>query len=390
MTKKLTVLTATRAEYGLLRNLILALERTEEFQVEVAVTGAHLAAGQGYTYREIERDGIRIAKRVEILLDSGTPSAVSKSMGLAMIGFAEYFEESRPDALLVLGDRYETLAVCCAAMNARVPIIHLYGGETTEGAVDEAIRHSITKMSYLHFTSTEEYRRRVIQLGEAPDRVYCVGSIGAENAIREEKMTRAELAEAVGLDLSVPFGVVTFHPVTLEGNVEEQCGEVLAAIEQFPQYQFIITGANADCGGDRINRMLSDFAARHENAVYRVSLGMKMYLSALSHASFMLGNSSSGLAEGPAFRIPTVNVGNRQKGRIRAESVIDCPTRRREIIRAVNKAMSPDFREKLEHMENPYGDGDTVGKITAILKERIGASEVDLRKPFYDIDFRIE
>lgn len=387
MKKKLSVLTATRAEYGLLKNLILALDSTDEFTVEVVVTGAHLSAGQGYTYREIEKDGIRIMKKIEILLDSDTPSAISKSMGLAMIGFAEYFEESRPDALIVLGDRYETLSVCCAAMNARIPIIHLYGGETTEGAVDEAIRHSITKMSYLHFTGTEEYRRRVIQLGENPDRVFCVGAIGVENAIKEEKLTKAELAEAVGLDLSVPFGVVTFHPVTLEGNAEWQCGEVLAAIAQFPQYQFIITGANADCGGVQINRMLSEFAADHGNVTYHVSLGMKKYLSALSYASFMLGNSSSGLAEGPAFHIPTVNVGNRQKGRIRAASVIDCPTERQEIVGAVQKVMTEEFRKQLKHMVNPYGDGNTIEKIVEILRERLLGSDIDIRKTFYDISF---
>lgn len=389
MKKKLTILTATRAEYGLLRNLILALNSTDDFSVEVVVTGAHLSAGQGYTYREIEKDGIRIVKKVEMLLDSDTPAAVSKSMGLAMIGFAEYFEENKPDALLVLGDRYETLAVCCAAMNARIPIIHLYGGETTEGAIDEAIRHSISKMSYLHFTSTEVYRRRVIQLGESPDRVYCVGALGMENAIKEEKMTREELAAMVGLDLTVPFGVVTFHPVTLEGNVEEQCNEVLAAIEHFHEYQFIITGANADCGGEQINRMLSKFAADHENAAYFVSLGLKTYLSALKYASFMLGNSSSGLTEGPAFHIPTVNIGNRQRGRIKAESVLDCPAERQAIICSVQKAMDEKFREKLMNIKNPYGDGNTVERIVEILIKEMSAPKIDIRKSFYNVKFHI-
>lgn len=389
MNKKLTVLTATRAEYGLLKNLILALEKAEEFVVEVVVTGAHLSAGQGYTYREIEKDGIHIAKKIEILMDADSPSAVSKSMGLALIGFAEYFEESDPDALLVLGDRYETLAVCCAAMNARIPIIHLYGGDTTEGAVDEAIRHSITKMSYLHLTSTEEYRRRVIQLGEDPSRVCCVGAIGVENAIKEEKLSKEELAEAVGLDLSVPFGVVTFHPVTLEGNAEWQCGEVLAAIAQFPQYQFIITGANADSGGTQINRMFSEFAIDHDNVVYHVSLGMKKYLSALKYASFLLGNSSSGLVEGPAFHIPSVNIGNRQKGRIRAVSVIDCPTEQQAISDAVRQAMTPKFRKSIEFMRNPYGDGNSIERIVEILKERIAGSDIDIRKSFYNLPFSI-
>ena len=247
MRKKIIVLTATRAEYGLLKNIIISLDSVRELDVEVAVTGAHLSLDCGLTYREIEKDGIQIAKKIEILLSSDTPASISKSMGLAMIGFAEYFEESRPDALLVLGDRYETLAVCCAAMNARIPIFHLYGGETTEGAIDEAIRHSITKMSYLHFTSTEEYRKRVIQLGEMPERVFCVGAVGIENALSQTMFTKRELADKVKLDLAVPFGVVTFHPVTLEDSVEMQCREVMKAIEYFKDYQFIITGANADC-----------------------------------------------------------------------------------------------------------------------------------------------
>lgn len=387
MRKKIIVLTATRAEYGLLKNIIISLGSVRELDVEVAVTGAHLSPDCGLTYREIEKDGIQIAKKIEILLSSDSSASISKSMGLAMIGFAEYFEESRPDALLVLGDRYETLAVCCAAMNARIPIFHLYGGETTEGAIDEAIRHSITKMSYLHFTSTEEYRKRVIQLGEMPERVFCVGAVGIENALSQTKFTKRELADKVGLDLTVPFGVVTFHPVTLEDGMELQCREVMKAIEYFKDYQFIITGANADCGGNLMNQMFSAFAEQHQNIYFSLSLGMKAYLSALSFAAFVLGNSSSGLMEAPSFKIPTINVGNRQKGRIKADTVIDCKTESQDIIQAVKYAMSDSFKEHIVNCVNPYGNGNTTKKIVQIVKDELMNKDMNLQKKFYDISF---
>ncbi len=389
MKKKIVVLTATRAEYGLLKNIIIALKEMSELDTEVVVTGAHLSIGCGNTYQEIENDGIKITKKIEILLNSDTPVAVSKSMGLAMMSFAEYFEESRPDALLVLGDRYETLAVCCSAMNARIPIFHLYGGETTEGAIDEAIRHSITKMSYLHFTSTEEYRKRVIQLGENPNRVYTVGAIGIENALHEEKLSKEQLSESIGLDLSVPFGVVTFHPVTLESSMEEQCLEVLNAINKLDEYQFIITGANADCGGNTINKMLQEFADRHKNVCFVMSLGLKRYLSALNCASFVLGNSSSGLIEAPSFGIPTINVGNRQKGRLKADSVIDCDTKAEDIVNAVRVAMTEEFRTKAQNTVNPYGDGHTSKKVVEIIKKNLFKGDIHLLKKFYNIDFEI-
>lgn len=381
------ILTATRAEYGLLKPIIKRLKQIDGFVIKVIVTGAHLSSEHGLTYQEIEKDGIIIDKKIDILLSRDNSASISKSMGLAMIGFGEYFEEESFDYLLVLGDRYETLAVCCAAMNARIPILHLYGGEVTEGAVDEAIRHSITKMSYLHFTSTEVYRRRVIQLGEAPERVFNVGAIGVENALAEPKLSKAELAEDVGLSLKKPYGLVTFHPVTLEDNTMEQCMELLKAIEYFQSYQFIITGANADCGGKEINKMLSKFADLHENLYFTYSLGMKKYLSALNYASFVIGNSSSGLAEAPSFRIPTINIGSRQKGRLKAKSVIDCEPVEKEIVETVKFVMSPPFQESLKSVVNPYGDGNTSGKIASILQEKLSANSIDLKKTFYDIQY---
>lgn len=385
MSISIGVLTATRAEYGLLKPVIKQLQEEDAFDVKILVTGAHLSPYQGLTYQEIEKDGFKIDKKIDILLSGDDSACISKSMGLAMIGFGQYFEDAHLDYLMVLGDRYEALAVCCAAMNARIPIIHLHGGETTEGAIDEAIRHSITKMSYYHFTSTEEYRKRVIQLGEQPERVFNVGAVGVENVLHETKLKKEELAAQIGLSLDVPYGVVTFHPVTLEDSVEDQCNELLEAIKQFPDYQFIITGANADSGGAVVNKIFSDFAGAYENIYFTYSLGLTRYLSALCYASFALGNSSSGLLEVPSFGIPTINIGDRQKGRIQADSVINCIPKKENIVCAVSQAMSPEFREKAKKTVNPYGDGMTSVKIKCILKEELLKKPIHLKKQFYDI-----
>ncbi len=388
--KKIAVLTATRAEYGLLKPIILALQNVEEFTTEVVVTGAHLSPEFGLTYCDIQKDGIEIAKKIEILLSSDTPVAISKSMGLAIISFAEYFAESRPDVLLVLGDRYETLAVCCAAMNARIPIVHLYGGETTEGAVDEAIRHSITKMSYLHFTSTEQYRRRVIQLGEHPDRVFVVGAVGVENALRMPLLSREELEQSISFPLSGPYAVVTFHPVTLEAeSAEEQFGEVLKAFSEHGELSYIFTKANADANGRVINRMIDDYVAGNANAVCFESLGSLRYLSAVKYASMVIGNSSSGLIEVPSFHVPTINIGDRQKGRIQADSVIDCQAVAGEVNRAMRRACSEEFRHGLVEVSNPYGDGDASARIVDVLQRFFMDGNVDLKKKFYDVPVTI-
>ncbi len=312
--KKIIVVTATRAEYGLLKPIIKKLKQSEYFQVEPAATGMHLSSEFGSTYREIEEDGIQIDNNIEILLSSDTPVAMSKTMGLALISFSEYFDKSKPDAIMVLGDRYETLAVCCAAMNGRILIFHLHGGETTEGAIDEAIRHAITKMSFLHFTSTETYRKRVIQMGEDPDRVFNVEAVGVENVLHEELLSKNELEKLLQLNLSRSYAVVTFHPVTLENDsVEAQL------LDEHSEYLYICTKANADAGGRKINQMLDDYAAQRENIAVYESLGMKRYLSAVKYAAMVIGNSSSGIIEVPSFRIPTINIGDRQKGRIQAD-----------------------------------------------------------------------
>lgn len=384
--KSITVLTATRAEYGLLSPIIHALKACGSFEVRVVVTGAHLSPEFGLTYKEIEKEGIEIDRKIEILLSSDTPSAISKSMGMALIGFADYFAERRPDALVVLGDRYETLAVCCAAMNARIPIIHLYGGETTEGAVDEVIRHAITKLSYLHLTSTEEYRKRVIQLGESPDRVFTVGAIGIENAMKKKLLSKRELADSLGLALERPYAVITFHPVTLENNsAKQQCRELLKALDIHPEMDYIITKANADADGRIINKMLDDYSLMHDNVSVYESLGAVRYLSAVKYSCMAIGNSSSGLVEVPSFKIPTVNIGDRQKGRLKAASVIDCDPKAEEISQSIERAKTIEFREICETVTNPYGDGDTSEKVVNAI-ETMMSSEIDLKKKFYDLN----
>ncbi len=386
MKKKVCVLTATRAEYGLLRPVIQRLREDDFFDVQVVITGAHLSPEFGLTYKEIENDGIPIDKKIEILLSSDTPASISKSMGLALIGFADYFAESKPDLLLVLGDRYETLAVCCAAMNQRIPIAHLYGGETTEGAVDEAYRHAISKLSYLHFTSTEEYRTRVIQLGEDPSRVFNVGALGVENILQTPLMSREELEQSLEFKLSSRYVVVTYHPVTLEdGTSAEGFQELLDALDAFPQLQVIFTKANADADGRIINTMIDEYVKSHRNTIAFESLGTVRYLSVVKHSCAVLGNSSSGIIEVPSLSVPTINIGDRQKGRIMEESIISCEPERKSIENALTMALSDEFKEKLKTMKSIYGDGNTSSRIVEVILKELTDSAIDLKKAFYDL-----
>ncbi|MBH1942478.1 UDP-N-acetylglucosamine 2-epimerase (hydrolyzing) [Mobilitalea sibirica] len=386
MKKKISILTATRAEYGLLKPIIKKFQLVSEFDVRIVVTGAHLSSEFGLTYTEIEQDGIQIDEKIEILLSSDTPAAISKSMGLAMISFADYFEKLKPDMLIILGDRYETMAVAMVAMNHRIPIAHLHGGETTEGAIDESIRHAITKLSYLHFTSTEEYRNRVIQLGESPERVFCVGAIGIENILRETLMEKEELEKSIHFKLDQPYAVVTFHPVTLEDNKsEEQIKALLDVCGSYKNMKFIFTKANADSNGRIINQMIDSFVEKNEQAVAVTSLGMIRYLTALKYCKMVVGNSSSGLIEAPSFGIPTINIGDRQKGRLSAESVIHCEPIKEEIKQAFDLAISKEFQEKAKYTVNPYGDGNTSEKILDIIKDFLLNNKVNLKKKFYDM-----
>lgn len=386
--KKIIVLTATRAEYGLLAPIIKKLKKESGIEVKIVATGAHLSPEFGMTVDEIQKDGITVDKKIEILLSSDSTIAVSKAMGLALISFSEYFNEEDPDALIVLGDRYETLAVCIAALNERIPIIHLHGGEATEGAIDEAVRNAITKLSYLHFTSTEEYRKRVIQMGEEPARVFNVGAMGVENALNTNTMTKDELAASLGCKLDA-YAVLTFHPVTLEDHTaKSQIEALMDAVSKYLDITFICTKANADMDGRIVNKCIEEYSIKYDHIKLFDSLGMRRYMSALKYAKFVVGNSSSGIIEVPSFHIPTINIGDRQKGRIQAETVINCKPKKESILRAIDMALSDDFNnyiKNIKNIKNPYGDGITSDKIVATIIEFLKKNKMKVKKRFYDL-----
>ena len=383
--RKVCVVTGTRAEYGLLRWVMEEIRESTSLELQVIATGMHLSPEFGLTYRDIEADGFVIDRKVEMLLSADTPSAISKSMGVAMIGFADAYDQLRPDLLLLLGDRYEILAAATAALITSVPIAHLHGGETTEGAFDEAIRHSITKMSHLHFVAAEEYRKRVIQLGEHPDRVFQVGGLGIDNIKRLPLLSREALEEALNFSLGERNLLITFHPVTLEQNsLVQQMNELLTALKLQERTKLIFTMPNADTEGRVLFGMIEEFVRQNtERAKAFTSLGQLRYLSCLQHVDAVIGNSSSGLSEAPSFRIGTVNIGDRQQGRLKAESVIDCNPEQKSILGALQHLYSPAFQQKLKIILNPYGEG---GASKAIVKQ-LESSRFDdlLKKRFHDL-----
>jgi len=385
MTKrKICVVTGTRAEYGLLYWLMKEIEADDTLELQLVVTGMHLSPEFGLTYKTIEKD-FKIDKKVEMLLSSDTSIGISKSMGLAQISFAEAYEELQPDILVVLGDRYEIFSAATAAMIARIPIAHLHGGETTEGAFDESIRHSITKMSHLHFTATDEYKNRVIQLGEHPSRVFNVGGMGIENIKRLKLLTKKEFEESIDFKLNKKNILVTFHPVTLENSTaKEQFQELLNAIDRLEDTNIIFTKANSDTDGRVINSMIDKYVTKNsDKSIGFTSLGQLRYLSALQYIDAMVGNSSSGLAEAPSFKIGTINIGDRQKGRIMADSVINCKSDKESILNAFRKLYSDDFSETLKLSVNPYGNGCASLKIIEELK-KIDLENI-LKKAFFDV-----
>ena len=382
--KTICVVTGTRAEYGLLRWLMEGIRQSPKLALQVIATGAHLSPEFGLTYRDIEADGFVIDRKVEMLLSSDTPAGVTKSMGVAMIGFADAFAELRPDMVLVLGDRYEIFSAAAAATIARIPVAHLHGGETTEGAFDEALRHSITKMAYLHFVAAEAYRRRVIQLGEDPARVFLVGGLGIDNMLKLDLLDRAALEAALDFKLGQKNLLVTFHPATLEqGAAAGQMDELLAALDTLHDTHLIFTMPNADTEGRALSRQVEAYVAGRPNAKVYASLGQLRYLSAIAHIDAVVGNSSSGLAEVPSFRKATVNIGDRQKGRLKAPSVIDCAPDRASIGAALAQAYSAEFQASLFQVRSPYGEGGASKKILRILENHDFPDS--LKKTFFDL-----
>lgn len=383
--KKVCVLTAARAEYGLLKNTIIHLKKYKDIKVHIAVTGMHLSVSYGETYKEIEEDGIEINKKIYAMPKDDTPKEISKSMGKTIAEFAGYFDKDRPDLLVVLGDRYETFAVCIAAMNEAIPIAHIHGGEITEGAVDDSIRHAITKLSYLHFTAAEEYRKRVIQLGEAPERVFCIGSPGVENIMKTVLFTKEDLEKELSISLSGSYALVTFHPATLEyGEGSRQVKQLIQAMKQHRELTYIITKSNADAGGAEINSIWEEAADINDNFFLYDSLGMKRYLSLMKNAAAVIGNSSSGIIEAPAFKVPTVNIGERQKGRLMAESILCCNASASEIDKKINEALSEKMLETLKTVKSLYGDGNVSEKISAVIYDYLINDKLQKKKIFYN------
>ena len=382
--RKVCVVTGTRAEYGLLRWVIEGIKQSPVLDLQLIATGMHLSPEFGLTVNAIEADGYHVDRKVEMLLSSDTAVGITKSMGLGMIGFADALAELKPDLMLVLGDRYEIFAAASAAMIARVPIAHLHGGETTQGAFDESIRHSITKMSHLHFVAAEEYRQRVIQLGEQPEHVFKVGGLGIDSIHRLQLLSRDELKLALNFKFLERNLLITFHPVTLESNTStDQMAELLAALSELSDTGLIFTMPNADTEGRAIFGQVQEFCEKHPQAKAYTSLGQLRYLSCMRHVDGVIGNSSSGLLESPSFKKGTINIGDRQKGRLKALSVVDCEPVRNSISNAIKFMFSPQFQGKLATVENPYGDG---GASKSIVKNLESCSLNDvLKKRFHDI-----
>ena len=385
--KRIGIMTGTRAEYGLLKPLMQEINKDNDLELYLIVSGMHLSPEFGMTYKEIEGDGFQINAKVEMLLSSDSPAGISKSIGLGVIGFADEFQRADLDMLILLGDRYEALSAAICALVMRIPIAHLHGGELTEGAIDEGIRHSITKMSYLHFTSTEQYRNRVIQLGENPERVFYVGALGVENIKKINLMTKEELERSIHFEIDENTVIVTYHPVTLENNtVEEQFLNLLKVLDRNPKIRMIFTKANADTNGRIVNELIDKYTAQNsERACAFVSLGQKRYLSALKYCRIVIGNSSSGIIEAPSFGKPIINIGDRQKGRICADSVINCGYTQQEIQQAMETALTEEFENKARNCRNPYEKENTAANIISVIKDYLLNDKIKLKKGFYDI-----
>ena len=383
--RKICVITGSRAEYGLLSGLMAAIKADKELCLQIIATNMHLSPEFGLTYKEIEQDGFVIDKKVEMLLSSDTSNGTTKSVGLATIGFADAYEDLKPGLIVVLGDRYEILAAVTAALFYKIPVAHLHGGEITEGAYDDSIRHAITKMSHLHFTSTEAYRHRVIQLGEHPDRVFYVGALGVENIKNTKLLSKTDLEESLGLFLGDKSLLVTFHPVTLEnGTAEQQCKNLLDVLAELTDYSIIFTLPNSDTDGRVIMLLINEFASVFKNrTMVFTSLGKIRYLSVLQYVTAVVGNSSSGIIEVPSFGIPTLNIGDRQKGRIAANSVVHCDTTTKDIKLGVELVLSKEMQLSAKNTVNPYQKEDTVVNILEVIKNY--PLQDIIQKSFYDL-----
>lgn len=383
--RRICVVTGSRAEYGLLQGLIKEIQDSQDLELQLVVAGMHLSPEFGLTYREIEKDGFEIDRKVDMGLTSDTSVGIANSIGLGTIGFGEAFHALKPDLLVLLGDRFELLAAASAALVALIPIAHIHGGELTEGAYDDAIRHSITKMAHLHFTASEVYSSRVIQLGEQPKKVFCVGALGIDNIVRLPLLKKDEVEKYIGLSLRGKSLLVTWHPETLNPkSTYEEFQNLLDVLQNYESTNIVFTKSNADNDGSRINQMIDEFVLKYpENVVVHTSLGQLRYLSTLKYVSGVVGNSSSGIIEAPSLQKGTVNIGNRQLGRLRAASVIDCRPDVQSIKNALDTLFSSQFQSSLPKVSSPYGGSDVARKIACILKNC--SLDGIVRKRFFDI-----
>lgn len=383
--KKIAVITTTRAEYGLLKPVVEQLRKheSEDIRIELVVSGTHLSSRFGMTVNEIDQ---RIDHKIEIPVNTDSDLDISKNQAEALIRFTELFVSEKYDAVVVLGDRYEMLSVAVAAGNTRTPVFHLCGGDTSEGALDEWIRHSISKISYLHFVTNEVSRKRVIQLGEDPSRVFNFGSTSIDNILTIADMDKSEALESIGLS-DCDYALCTYHPVTTKKeDPKSQIEAFMNAIQAFPDLTFIVTKSNADRGGESINRMLDDAEKSIPNLHVFTSLGVRRYLSLMKYSKFVLGNSSSGIIETPAFHIPTVNIGDRQRGRLQSESIINCGEDTNAIKSAISEALSEHHMEICRSVVSPYGDGNAASRIADKVIECVCHGQIDLKKHFYDLE----
>ena len=383
--KKICVITGSRADYGLLRNILKCCISRSDITLQVIATGTHLSSNHGYTCTEIEDDGFKINKKIEVVSNSDSPSAISKSIGSGVNLFTDAFNELKPDIIIILGDRYEIFSAAITAMAINLPIAHIHGGELTEGLIDDVIRHSITKMSDLHFVSTEDYKNRVIQLGEEPKNVFNVGALALDSIADTNIISKKELLEELGLLVNNDLFLVTYHPVTLDlSNSKANIDELLEGLNEFSDTNILFTGVNSDASNSYINKKIIEYVESDPKRLkYITNLGQSKYFSAMKHSEVIIGNSSSGIIEAPSFRVPTVNIGIRQNGRIKANSIINCSSNKTEIVDAINSAISKDMKETCSNVISPYaGPGVSEKIVNTIANQNLENIKI---KKFYDL-----
>ena len=367
--KRVCIFTGGRAEYGILRPLLTEIKKNKCLELKLVVSGMHMSREFGLTYKIIEKDGFKCDEKIEMILSSDTPVAVSKSVGLGLISFSEAFNRIKPDILILLGDRFETFSAATAAMISRIPIAHIQGGEMTYGAIDDHFRHAITKMSQLHFVTTNDYKKRVIQLGEHPRNIFNVGALNVDSMKKVKVLKKSEVEKRIKISLQKKTILVTFHPITLEKETAENYFKnVIEALDDFRECNIIFTKTNADTEGRIINSLIDEYIIYNKNAVSFISMGQELYISSLRYVDLVLGNSSSGIIETPTFKVPTVNIGDREKGRIMAKNIINCNYTKTDIKKAISKGLSLDFKKKIKYMKSPYDNGETAKKICKIMQ----------------------